>query len=46
MYHIANGIAIFEFLITLYFKYELKSQPYVSTIGEALLLIDVILQLT
>lgn len=46
MYHIANGIAIFEFLITLYFKSELKSQPYVSTIGEALLLIDVILQLT
>jgi protein-S-isoprenylcysteine O-methyltransferase len=46
MYHIANGIAIFEFLITLYFKSELKSLPYVSTIGDALLSIDVLLQLT
>ena len=39
LYHIANGIAIVEYLITLYFKPSLKLHPYISTIGEALLLV-------
>lgn len=33
MYHIANGAALTEYLITLYFKPSLKSYPYVSTVG-------------
>jgi protein-S-isoprenylcysteine O-methyltransferase len=37
LYHIANGLAVVEFLITLYFKPGFKLQPYISTIGEALL---------
>ncbi|RDB22814.1 Protein-S-isoprenylcysteine O-methyltransferase [Hypsizygus marmoreus] len=33
MYHIANGTALAEYLITLYFKPTLKSYPYVTLIG-------------
>jgi protein-S-isoprenylcysteine O-methyltransferase len=33
MYHIANGVALFEYLITIYFKPALKSYPYVTIIG-------------
>jgi len=32
-YHIANGIAVVEYLITLYFKPWFKLHPYISTIG-------------
>jgi hypothetical protein len=33
-YHIANGTALFEYLVTLYFKPSWKSFPFVSGIGE------------
>ncbi|KAF9008961.1 Isoprenylcysteine carboxyl methyltransferase family-domain-containing protein [Cyathus striatus] len=33
MYHIANGTALAEYLITLFFKQEYKKIPYVSQIG-------------
>ncbi|KAG1752685.1 Isoprenylcysteine carboxyl methyltransferase family-domain-containing protein [Suillus paluster] len=33
MYHVANGTALVEYLITLYFKPSLKAHPYISTIG-------------
>ncbi|KII95073.1 hypothetical protein PLICRDRAFT_25696 [Plicaturopsis crispa FD-325 SS-3] len=33
MYHIANGTAVLEYLITLYFKPDIKAFPHVSTIG-------------
>jgi protein-S-isoprenylcysteine O-methyltransferase len=33
MYHIANGVALTEYLLTLYFKPALKSYQYVSLIG-------------
>ena len=36
MYHIANGIAVVEYLITLHFKPSFKLHPYISAIGEAL----------
>ncbi|KAF8897642.1 Isoprenylcysteine carboxyl methyltransferase family-domain-containing protein [Infundibulicybe gibba] len=32
-YHISNGIAIMEYLLTLYFKPSLKSYPYVTILG-------------
>lgn len=34
MYHIANGTAVLEYLITLYFKPDIKAFPHVSTIGK------------
>jgi len=46
MYHVANGIAVVEFLIPLYFKPELKSQPYISTIGMMMVLAGQILRST
>ncbi|KAL0568852.1 farnesyl cysteine-carboxyl methyltransferase [Marasmius crinis-equi] len=33
MYHVANGSAVIEYLITVYFKPSLKSNPYLSQIG-------------
>ncbi|KAL1731000.1 Isoprenylcysteine carboxyl methyltransferase family-domain-containing protein [Schizophyllum commune] len=33
MYHAANGVALIEYLITLYFKPEWKTWPYLSLIG-------------
>ncbi|KAF8640078.1 hypothetical protein AX17_001318 [Amanita inopinata Kibby_2008] len=33
LYHVANGTALSEYLVTLYFKPSSKSQPYVSVIG-------------
>lgn len=33
MYHIANGIALSEYLITLYFSPSLKAYPYVTVFG-------------
>jgi len=33
MYHVANGTALVEYLLTLYFKPTLKSYPYVSLFG-------------
>jgi len=45
-YHIANGIAIVEYLVTLYFKPSLKLHPYVSTVGEYLLPVNMHLPLT
>ncbi|KAF8076508.1 Isoprenylcysteine carboxyl methyltransferase family-domain-containing protein [Lyophyllum atratum] len=35
MYHIANGVALAEYLITLYFKPALKAYPYLTPIGIA-----------
>lgn len=32
-YHIANGVALTEYLITLYFKPTIKSYPYMTSIG-------------
>lgn len=34
MYHIANGTALGEYLLTLYFKPSLKSYAYVSAVGK------------
>lgn len=34
MYHIANGVALTEYLLTLYFKRTWKAYPYVSLIGK------------
>lgn len=34
MYHVANGTALTEYLLTLYFKPSLKSYPYISAIGK------------
>ena len=36
MYHVANGTALLEYLLTLYFKPTLKSYPYVSLFGKAM----------
>ncbi|OJA13807.1 hypothetical protein AZE42_00517 [Rhizopogon vesiculosus] len=33
MYHVAHGVALMEYLITLYLKPSLKAHSYVSTIG-------------
>lgn len=33
MYHVANGIALTEYLVTLYFLPSSKSYPYISLIG-------------
>ncbi|KAI0304231.1 ICMT-domain-containing protein [Russula brevipes] len=33
MYHVANAIALIEYLLVLYFRPSLKSYPYVSPIG-------------
>lgn len=35
MYHIAHGTALAEYLLTLYFKPELKTHSYVSDIGQS-----------
>ncbi|KAG5648961.1 hypothetical protein DXG03_000310 [Asterophora parasitica] len=34
MYHIANGAALTEYLVTLYFKPTLKAYPYLTPIAE------------
>ncbi|KAI9512228.1 Isoprenylcysteine carboxyl methyltransferase family-domain-containing protein [Russula earlei] len=36
MYHIANGLALAEYLVVIYFRPSLKSFPYVSSIGKSL----------
>jgi protein-S-isoprenylcysteine O-methyltransferase len=46
MYHIANGIAVVEYLVTFYFKPSFKFHPYISMIGEDLLSVNVYLPLT
>jgi len=33
VYHMANGLALMEYLLTLYFRPSLKSFPYISFIG-------------
>lgn len=33
-YHIAHGVALLEYLTTLYFKPSMKIYPYISHIGE------------
>ena len=35
MYHMANSVALAEYLLVLYFRPSLKSFPYVSSIGES-----------
>jgi hypothetical protein len=35
MYHIANSIAVTEYLLVLYSRPSLKSFPYVSSIGKS-----------
>lgn len=39
MYHVANGTALVEYLVTLYFKPEWKARPYLSLIGILLTLV-------
>ncbi|ESK96106.1 protein-s-isoprenylcysteine o-methyltransferase [Moniliophthora roreri MCA 2997] len=39
MYHIANGTAVFEYIITSYFKPEWKTHSYFSSIGILLVMI-------
>jgi protein-S-isoprenylcysteine O-methyltransferase len=34
MYHMANSLALLEYLLILYFRPSLKSFPYVSSIGK------------
>ncbi|TDL29475.1 protein-s-isoprenylcysteine O-methyltransferase [Rickenella mellea] len=36
LYHISNGVALLEYLVTLYFKPSLKAFPHVSTFGIAM----------
>ncbi|KIO12702.1 hypothetical protein M404DRAFT_993684 [Pisolithus tinctorius Marx 270] len=43
-YHVANGSALVEYLITLYFKPSLKTFPYISQLGIALALSGQILR--
>lgn len=38
MYHVANGTALLEYLVALYFKPSLKNYPYVTSIGVALVI--------
>lgn len=40
MYHIAHGVAVTEYLLSLWFRPGLKSFPYVSTIGMYIVLIN------
>jgi len=35
MYHIANSIALIEYLLVLYFRPSLKSFPYVTPLGKS-----------
>ncbi|KAI0269110.1 ICMT-domain-containing protein [Gloeopeniophorella convolvens] len=38
MYHLANGLALTEYLVTLYFKPSLKSFPHASPLGATLVI--------
>jgi protein-S-isoprenylcysteine O-methyltransferase len=38
MYHVANGLALAEYLLGLYFRPSLKSFPYVSLLGVVVVL--------
>jgi len=38
MYHVANGLALTEYLLVLYFRPSLKSFPYVSLLGVVVVL--------
>jgi ABC-type transport system involved in multi-copper enzyme maturation permease subunit len=33
MYHVAHSLAIFEYLVTIYFKPSWKAHPYITAIG-------------
>ncbi|KAF5344067.1 hypothetical protein D9758_008859 [Tetrapyrgos nigripes] len=46
MYHIANGSAVVEYLVTLYFKPEFKSHTWVSVIGIVMVLVGQALRST
>jgi hypothetical protein len=35
MYHMANSLALIEYLLVLYFRPSLKSFPYVSSLGKS-----------
>lgn len=37
MYHIANGTAVVEYLLTLYWKPSWKTYPYLTPLGKCLL---------
>ncbi|KAG6911201.1 hypothetical protein DXG01_003068 [Tephrocybe rancida] len=44
MYHIANGTALTEYLLTLYFKPSLKTFPYVTLLGILFVLVGQLLR--
>ncbi|KAF5387968.1 hypothetical protein D9615_000507 [Tricholomella constricta] len=46
MYHIANGAALTEYLVTLYFRPALKAYPYLTPIGITLVLVGQLLRST
>ncbi|GLB33918.1 putative class VI-like SAM-binding methyltransferase superfamily, isoprenylcysteine carboxyl methyltransferase family protein [Lyophyllum shimeji] len=46
MYHIANGAALTEYLVTLYFRPELKAYPYLTPIGIILVILGQALRST
>ncbi|KAI0068794.1 ICMT-domain-containing protein, partial [Artomyces pyxidatus] len=46
MYHVANSLALLEYLVTLYFKPSLKAYPYVSEVGIFLTLAGQVLRST
>ncbi|TFK55981.1 ICMT-domain-containing protein [Heliocybe sulcata] len=46
MYHVANGTAVVEYLVTLYFKPSLKNYPMISAFGIILVLIGQALRST
>ncbi|KAH7929409.1 ICMT-domain-containing protein [Leucogyrophana mollusca] len=46
MYHVANGTAVLEYVITLYFKPSLKSYPYITVIGIIMVLVGQALRST
>lgn len=34
VYHIAHGVAVTEYLVTMWFRPQFKSLPYVSSVGK------------
>ncbi|KAJ8587213.1 ICMT-domain-containing protein [Rhizopogon salebrosus TDB-379] len=44
MYHVAHGVALVEYLVTLYSKPSLKGYPYVSMIGLIMVVVGQILR--
>ncbi|EPQ59473.1 ICMT-domain-containing protein [Gloeophyllum trabeum ATCC 11539] len=46
MYHVANGVAVLEYLVTLYLKPSLKSYPSISALGILMVIVGQTLRST